>query len=668
VIAWVVALQVAGEATVRGRPSSPPVASTRVEAREARDLPGALGDFARAADAMPGAGRASFGAGDLILWGAPPSRSAVLVGGVPIPRLFHGGGLRSVLQGFFVGSMELSPGAFGVEYGRATGGTLSLSTAALPERETRAAVSLDLLDGSFVASRALTDRARVALGVRTGYAADVLRAVAPAAFGGLVNLPRYSDYQARFEYRPAPRATLSVMAFGSLDAASLALPSDDDSRGRSLATDTSFLRVVASYSLDAGGARSIVRAWAGRDFDARRERVGSLPSDSVSDRLRGGVRASHAFPLAAGATLRAGLDAEVSSTAEERVGSLARPAREGDLYVLGQSPPGDVRGDRWQAGGASAGLWCEVPWSLAGGAFTVTPALRVDFDATEVSRALPPLGDTPVRGLARFEAIVQPRVAVGLRLARHVSLRAAAGRFYAPPDPAALSATFGNPALSGVLAWHAVVGARLEVERRLEVSVDAFARTESGVASRSESPDRGAALANTGTTETVGVQVMLRLARGQRLSGWLAYTALRGTVTDRPGGPERLSDYDQTHLFAAVTSVALGRGWRVGARARLTSGFPRTAVVARTLDALTGDFEPVFGPHNVDRLPLFFSLDVRVDRTFRVGGAEVTVFVDVLNATNHLNAEEVVYDPGFRERRYVTGIPIVADIGVRGEL
>ena len=35
----------------------------------------------------------------------------------------------------------------------------------------------------------------------------------------------------------------------------------------------------------------------------------------------------------------------------------------------------------------------------------------------------------------------------------------------------------------------------------------------------------------------------------------------------------------------------------------------------------------------------------------------LTVFVDVINATNHLNAEEVVYDPGLRERRYVTGVP-----------
>ena len=65
-------------------------------------------------------------------------------------------------------------------------------------------------------------------------------------------------------------------------------------------------------------------------------------------------------------------------------------------------------------------------------------------------------------------------------------------------------------------------------------------------------------------------------------------------------------------------------------------------LLARTLDTLSGGYDPVFGPRNDDRLPPVLSLDARVDRTFQLGGAMLTVFVDAIQATNHLNAEEVV--------------------------
>ena len=67
-------------------------------------------------------GRPSFGTGELVVWGASPDQSRIYVDGVPIPALFHMGGLRSVLNGYFVGNIELTPGAYGVEYGRAISG------------------------------------------------------------------------------------------------------------------------------------------------------------------------------------------------------------------------------------------------------------------------------------------------------------------------------------------------------------------------------------------------------------------------------------------------------------------------------------------------------------------------------------------------------------------
>ena len=669
-IVWVVALQLAAadEATVRVRRIDGSPATTQVTVAEASGLAGSLGDFARAVDALPGAARPSYASGALILWGAAPSRSSVLVDGVPVPALFHGGGLRGVLQGSFVDAMELAPGAFGVEQGRVTGGVLSLSLATLDLAAPHATIATDLLDASFVVARPVGEHAAVAVGARAGYGADVLQAVAPPAFNGLVDIPRYGDYQARVEVRPDAQTTYALTAFGSVDASRIAPPTDDVTRLTTISSDAQFHRVLGAYTHRGEGSRTAVGLWLGEDFAAHREHVGAVPSDTTEQSLRAGLRASHARRVVGGLGVRVGADLEAASITETRSGSLLRPPREGDVYVLGQAAPSDVRADRWTVARASAGLWAEAPWTFAGGALTITPALRVDLDATEVGLALPPVGDTPPRGVGCFDAVVEPRIAVRARVARWLTLHAAGGRYAAPASAADLSSVFGNPTLGGSTAWHAVVGGRIEAAGLFDASVDAFVRVEDGIASRVEVPALAAALADTGTSRTFGLQTMLRVARGRRLSGWLTYTLLRSTVQDRPGAAERLADVDQTHSLAAVASVALGHGWRVGARVRAASGFPRTPVVGQVLDTLSGDAQPVFGATNSDRLPWSFRLDLRVEKTVNVGRRAVVFFVDVLNATNHLDAEEVVYDAAFRTRRWVTGLPLTADVGVRGEL
>ena len=88
----------AGETVVRVRRRARAVTSTRTSVAEAKRLPGTQGDAIRVIESLPGVGRPSFASGELLLWGASPDASRIYVDGVPVPRLFHGGGLRSVLQ------------------------------------------------------------------------------------------------------------------------------------------------------------------------------------------------------------------------------------------------------------------------------------------------------------------------------------------------------------------------------------------------------------------------------------------------------------------------------------------------------------------------------------------------------------------------------------------
>jgi hypothetical protein len=92
----------------------------------AATLPGAGGDPARAVENVPGVGRLAPTSDGLVLWGAAPQESRILLDGVELPALFHFGGWRSIVPVDALGRVSLVPGAFGASLGRALGGIVAI--------------------------------------------------------------------------------------------------------------------------------------------------------------------------------------------------------------------------------------------------------------------------------------------------------------------------------------------------------------------------------------------------------------------------------------------------------------------------------------------------------------------------------------------------------------
>jgi hypothetical protein len=145
----------------------------------------------------------------------------------------------------------------------------------------------------------------------------------------------------------------------------------------------------------------------------------------------------------------------------------------------------------------------------------------------------------------------------------------------------------------------------------------------------------------------------------------VSYSLMRSERVDRPGGPTRLFDFDQTHILTAVASLNLGAGFELGGRARYTSGFPRTPVVGRLYDARRDLYHPVFGGHNEIRLPSFFQVDLRLAKRWKLAGSELETYVDVQNVSDRRNAEEVVWSNDFTRRGYIRGLPLLPVAGAR---
>jgi TonB family protein len=657
------------EVVVRGTSRRRDATELTVSAAQAGKVAGTQGDPIKVVENLPGLARPSFGYGQLIVWGSSPGETRTLVDGVEIPALFHGSALRSTVNGDLVRDVTLTPGAYGADFGRALGGIVRIETKDLPETGVHGYASVDTLDGSALAAAAIGERVRVGVAARYGWIDDVLWAVDAPNVDQFFAVPRYADYQAKAQIALRPRESLDAVLLGSTDRLTETIPDADPARVRSEVTGSDYQRFYLRYRrlLDDGASVEVV-PYVGHDRSTLDASFGANPATLDVSTWRWGLRASHRSRVAQPASITFGADVDGSSAQVFRAGSLLIPPREGDVSVFGQPPGGDTNSDSWTAGVVDV-----APYAIGDvdvGPLAASAGLRVDGFLLDTSRQTPRVGQTPAIGLEQLEGVVQPRASARLRITSRFSVFAAAGIYSQPPDPADLSAVFGNPKLGPERSDQITLGESLRIAPSLSVEVAGFGKWMHDLAVRdpSPTPKLAEALVQDGIGRAYGVQVLVRQQPWHGLFGWVAYTVSRSERRDTPGAAWRLFDYDQPHVFTIVASKELG-AWTAGLRFRYARGLPRTPVVGAFYDTKDDLYQPVFGPQNSIRLPDFWQLDVRVDRSFPMGEtARLLVFAEGLNVTNRANGEEYTYRVDYTQRGVVTGLPIVAVLGARVDL
>jgi len=661
----------AGETVVRVRRRARAVTSTRTSTQEAKRLPGTQGDAIRVIESLPGVGRASFASGDLLLWGSSPDSSKIYIDGVPVPRLFHGGGLRSVLNGFFVKEIELVPGAYGADFGGASAGMVRIATAPLQEG-VHGVAQVDVLDSSAAVSYQVAPKFFVGGGFRYGYLNKVARGFASEEALQYTIIPKYNDYQARAEYRISENSRIAALYMASHDRGSANFTSDDPARARSSNRNTDFQRLELSYTGESSGGGTVrAMSYLGTDDSLRADRVGPYPLRVKNHSLVFGGRFTYLGDLNSHLRLHAGVAIDASFGHLNRQGSLTLPPREGDAFAFGQVPAGDLNTDKWRATHVTVAPFFELPISLLDKRIDITPGLYVAGSLNNVSQANPPIGDTPTHGTARDLTYVEPRLMTNVRITKELSLKVGGGRYHSLPNPNDLSSVFGTPTLRSPRSTQGIFGGSYELPFNLTFEAVAFARRIERYVSRNlaSAIPAGEVLTQEGKGRAYGGQFSLRRRFSNGFTGWLSYTVTKSEVKYHDTTSWVPSDFEQRHLFTGVASYDIGKGISVGLRFRAITGLPRTPVVDRVFDTVNGDYQPRFGAYNSIRLPNIYLLDARIDKTWTFAkNAKLIVFLDALNILNRAPAEEILYDSTYAQHDYLRGLPIVADIGLRGEL
>ncbi len=630
------------EVEVHGQKPPREVTKFTLEEREINRIPGTGGDALRSLQNLPGVARPPPLSGLLIVRGAAPADTQYFIDGTPVPIVYHFGGLSSVVPTEVLDRIDFYPGNFSTQYGRAMGGIIDIGLRDPAKDKVHGFVELDLIDGRALVQGpvANTGWTFAAAGRRSWF--DLwLAPVLKATGAGVSAAPVYYDYQAILQRDLDKRSSLRFAVFGSDDLFRILLNSASVSNPQlsgSIGTHTGFWRVQGLYRnrlTDDTELRFNVAV----GEDSTEFNLGSIVYDQVDYPITSRLEVSH--KLDKHVTMNAGYDIIYAPyTVTAQAPPLPRP---------GQAPAGPfgsqqllythVNGDFFEP--AFYTEWELTPWP--GG--RLVPGVRLDYDLDTKSWDLAP------RFVVRQDVTHDPRTTV----------KAGAGLFAQPPSPQQTNSVFGMPGLTSNRAYHYDLGVEREVTHHVDASLEGFYKQLDHLVTPG--------LGNTGTGVIYGTEVLLRYKPDERFFGWLAYTLSRSLRRDAPGMPLHLSQYDETHILTVLGSYRLGDGWEFGARYRLVSGYMYTPDSYGYFDETSAAYLPIQGyPQYGARNPLFHSLDLRVDKTWKLSWGTLSAYLDVLNVYNQTNVDGINYDYNYTHTAPTGDLPILPSLGLRAEM
>ena len=276
---------------------------------------------------------------------------------------------------------------------------------------------------------------------------------------------------------------------------------------------------------------------------------------------------------------------------------------------------------------SSAAGWAQYRWTPTS-RVSITPGVRLEhwqlYDQTKASPWL----------LTEYEVRAGTRVRIGAGI-QHQSASIDNSFFVLPgqelvPQRAATIEAGIEQRLGSALRLNLVAYHRREDD--VLRAVNAEIRIENNRVVLPQNPH----WANTMTGETNGAEITLERRAATGLNGWLSYTWNDSQYDDpqRAGTtPESFpSDFDQRHTVNAYVAYRWGGRTSLSARMRYGSNFPIVGYIEQDADGYL-----LSSQRNGLRLPTYARLDLRADRTFTYRKSRLTLFIEIVNATNRDN-------------------------------
>ncbi|HEU0032108.1 MAG TPA: TonB-dependent receptor [Kofleriaceae bacterium] len=626
---------------IQGEAPPPAPGAAQLDREELQRVPGTGGDIVRALTVMPGVVnlQVPLGYSGVVIRGSSPQDSKVLIDDFEVPVLFHNIGFRAITPAETIATLDFIPGGFDVAYGRASSGIVTLTTReGADKRSAQAEVSF--IDGGLIAQGNYGEKARYMFALRRSTIDFVLPALIPDSVDlSLTTVPRYWDEQVRVDYKLSTKWDLTLSNLGTDDIFEVVASKQEDAKDKRFFNRTRFVRntVAARYHEGPWVAKlalsSLLQEFT---FELGSNQYIRTSGIAVTPRAEVTRTASEAAGLT-DVVWRTGGEVQVTRYNID----LALPIEPREGEPMPEFDPDDtsVR--------FNDNIWTPdfAAWSMISA--NLDPRIR----ATTGVRA-----EAFGRG---GEFAVLPRGELAVKLAPRWTGRLAAGAYRRPPQ---FQSELLQKDLQAERSTQMILGAQYEPREGVRAQASLYYTDRTALITHNMDNSLG----NNGRGTTYGGE-LLGTYRGGPWFAWLSYSYSKSQRVDQPGAEERLFTYDQPHSMNAALSWKRGK-WQLGGRFQLYSGLPYTPAIGSIFDSDRNVYLPVYADVNSERAPIHHQLDLRVDRTWKVGPVALTGFIDVQNVYMNRSVVTYFYNYDYTQRAAFESLPIIPSLGLRGVL
>ncbi len=621
------------------------VGKQTVKVMEIKRIPGSAGDALRALQALPGIGIANDFDGQLYIRGGSPDDNRFYLDRAPLFYPYHFGGLVSTVNSEVLNRIDVYAGGFGAEFGADAQAVIDIYSRRGREDRVGGKFNLNLLYSEGLLEGPIGERGSWYLAGRRSYI-DLF----PIEVAQITAFPRFWDYQAKVSYNLSEKHQFNVKAFAA-----------DDIMGFKLGlADVDYDPTLAG-SLDLKGR-----------FDVQAADLKSTLTDRLTSHLSVS-RASYYQAFSFGQGLFLKLE-PVQHELREDLAYRLNPKHQLESGLL-------ISTTRWNVSSFFPRRPDEGdPKASDPQYYTFEEKIAADFERRfnfiegYLQNRYDPFAFLSVTLGLRLDYFnltdrvsVGPRGSFGFKMPGGSELRFAYGRYETSPYPWQIVPEYGNPNLKENTAIHYILELERAINPQTRFKVTGYQKDFRDLITR----DQTAGYLNQGEGFARGVEFSLKHRAGDRFFSWANYTYSVAKREDRPGEPERLYSYDQTHVATLTASYMLTPTWEIGAKWQYRTGNPYTPVTGAEImpHPITGIFRyvPIYGETNSARVPPFHRLDLRISKSFVYQRWRWGLFLELINAYNRKNVLDVDYNATYTEQQTVSQLPQIPYLGLTVE-
>ncbi len=663
--------------TVSGQQESGPKISTK----KLLSVAGSGGDPLKAIQALPGVVTATGEDSEPAVRGSSPQDNYYQTDNMPVGYLFHFMG-NSIYNPNIIEDFSLKAGAWDAQYSDALGAVIDTKLRDPYQESITTTLDVSFLQAGVIVEGALTENSAFYASWREGLIDWYVDHIDEPDEGiAITQVPKYNDYQLKYQYRLDPNSSITFLAVGARDHITVELSEEFEEAkhdpglvGRfNLEAYSNSQGITYDTMLMGGTSAKYIFSHKEQDFEFEIGSLFEIVATSDDNRFKGMFET----PLNNGDNVRYGFEL-ISEDLKYDMSGLYSPCND-DLEICDP---------------ASTGVEFALDDTIKLNSNRVFAAY--DYMFTPFWQLT--LGATSTNDTYLNEVTFEPRLSSRYELNQNWTLTGAVGKHnQTPRDFFAILEDIGNPDLNMPNGEHYVLGFEYKLDKAISAKVEGYYKNIHDLVISNKDYDAQDApdelkFINGAQGHAYGLEFLINKNIRNSSDKWYGWMSLAYSKTKRKNndtGESFTYSYDRPWIVNLVANYQLDKKSTIGFKWQYMSGALVTPISGSDSyyqcgDQLSDDatsnecvgvvelddennpipylYDPIEGEINSERLPPKHTLDIRYDYQ----KSEVTNFyVEVVNAYGRRNITNYEYSDDYSSREGVSELETLYSLGMK---